>query len=161
VRRLLDMFAAWMERRPTPEAWKGEISPTEHWEGRCRVIMDHVNPGCEYLRRYYLIGGPNHRRWCICIHKIMRSDRDHCHDHPFAFVSLILAGKYFEELPSGGEYRTAGSLRVRGARSLHRLVALTRSVWTLFMMGPRTRNWGFRVDGKWIPHQTHLQESQP
>ena len=50
-----------------------------------------------YLRRFAIFRCP----WFgIYLHHIIRSDADAClHDHPWAFVSIILAAGYYEETP--------------------------------------------------------------
>lgn len=150
LRRLVDGVAV---RRPPDVVIGGEDSP--------------------YLRRWWLI--PRNRVCNVYLHHFLRSDDDRAlHDHPWASISVILAGPGYEEVVADGHpsnparhrYRTwpVGSVIVRlRARHAHRiaLLPITRiphpmggveligehPVWTLFITGPRVREWGF-----WCPH---------
>lgn len=130
--------------------------------GRRRIIMDHVCPSEEYMHRHYLYGKPdgeNHGRLEVCLHKILRSDDDWLHNHPSSYLSIILAGSYLEHTPSGAYLRRPGHIRVRGRDSLHRLELVNGPVWTIFVMLQRTpgpSEWGFLVNGRMVPHETHL-----
>lgn len=139
--RWFERLGAWLETR-----------------GLMRVIPDHLNPDRDYLQRYYLIGGPRHRWFTLCLHKILVSDDDGLHDHPFCYASFILDGSYVEHTPKGSFLRRPGSFRFRSSRSFHRLELKSKCVWSLFFMGPRTRGWGFLTKRGWVPHQIHLDE---
>lgn len=109
------------------------------------VIGGHDNP---YLLRWYLI--PRNPILNIYLHKFMRSDDDRAlHDHPWANMSILLRGEYIEhEILAGGiEKRThfkAGSWRIRWSGKLaHRLELVNGPCWTIFITGPRYRQWGF------------------
>jgi hypothetical protein len=56
-------------------------------------------------------------------------------------------------------WRRPGHFRYRSARSLHRIQLQPgkSSVYTLFFMGPRTRDWGFVHVGHWIDHDSYLE----
>lgn len=57
-----------------------------------RIIGDH------YLERYYVI--PRNRWFSVYLHKFLGSDDDRaCHDHPWASVSFLLAGRLIELTP--------------------------------------------------------------
>lgn len=89
----------------------------------------------------------------IRIHHILRSDqREHFHDHPFDFTSLILAGGYVEHRP-GMEPRTCrpGSVVRRRAEDLHALELIGKSAWTIVVTGPIRRDWGFMTEDGWVP----------
>lgn len=112
-----------------------------------------------YLRRWWVI--PRNRWFNIYLHEIRHSDDDRAlHDHPWANLSIILKGAYYEHTPCGlcGEpacsqtvvkYRTAGSVVLRCPKAAHRLV-VTRPTWTLFVTGPRVREWGFWCRRGWV-----------
>lgn len=118
-----------------------------------------------YMLRWWVI--PRNRFFNIYLHKFMRSDDDRAlHDHPWASMSLLLTGSYFEEMPVNmhrwvhhGNRETYKVLRrpfrpiFRGPKAIHRVelkfdVVTYRPipVWTLFITGPRCRSWGF-----WCP----------
>lgn len=104
-----------------------------------------------YLRRWYVI--PRNRWFNVYLHQFLRSDDDRAlHDHPWVNVSLLLAGEYTEVLPTKGGTTTsrilkAGNLAFRGPTSAHRVLLHDGPAWTLFITGPRVREWGF-----WCPH---------
>lgn len=55
-----------------------------------------------YLRRYYLPWPLRNRWFGVFIHHIVRSDddlhgRSDPHDHPWAFMTMVLSGFYFDE----------------------------------------------------------------
>lgn len=99
------------------------------------------------------------------------------HDHPWSFLSIVLAGGYTEEradtryaptlarvaerMPAPGRRGFAvrrGALTARLMRldECHRVVALhAPRVWTLVLRGPRRRPWGFYMRDGWIDEPTY------
>ena len=137
--------------------------------GRKRIVMDRQSDE-PYLERYYLFLKDRDRfPFNIFLHKFLKGDPDDVHDHPWPYATLILKGGYYEWLPqfdSKGNkiaemcvWRGPGSFRVCRANSYHR-IELDPSVtaWTLFMPGPKKRDWGFLVNNKWIQHEQYLKE---
>lgn len=137
--------------------------------GRKRIVMDRVDDQ-PYLERYYVF--LKDRKWFpfnIFLHRFLKSDSDDLHDHPWPYATLILKGGYYEWQPifnSKGEkfgetavWRGAGSFRVCGANSYHR-IELDPNVecWTLFMPGIKQRDWGFLRNGQWIQWEQYLKE---
>jgi hypothetical protein len=120
-----------------------------------------------YLRRWWLI--PRNRFFNIYLHNIVRSDDDRAlHDHPWINLSILLRGAYIEIIPGGFKLRTAGDMVLRGPRARHRLQLitaeqmpqshadfphLTGECWTLFITGPRMRDWGFWCPQGFVPWQ--------
>ena len=109
-----------------------------------------------YMRRWYVI--PRNSWFNIYYHEIVRSDDDRAlHDHPWSFnVSLILAGGYFElarrhEHAAYMRWWGRGSVIVRcGGAFAHRLILPHGTVArTLFITGPRVREWGFLCPQGW------------
>lgn len=119
----------------------------------------------------YLIGDqndPQTLRWCLVprngwfnvyLHKWLRSDQDESlHDHPYFNVSVLLEGHYLEEVAAG---RRAWRVR-RAWRPVVRLPSTPHAVrlqngtvvWSLFITGPRVREWGFHCPKGW----THFKE---
>lgn len=97
----------------------------------------------------------------VVMHQMFESDDDGLHDHPWPWASLVLSGGYFEQTPNGKFWRPPGHLRFRPATAFHRLVLDPNSqkggVFTLFAMGRKQREWGFRQpDGSWLPWQEHV-----
>lgn len=98
------------------------------------------NDATVYIRRYKLL---QCRLGNVYLHDIRRSDGDRClHDHPWSFVSIILAGGYFEHMTTGRHWRRPGQLLVRPAATAHR-IEIDRPAWSLVFTGPRVRAWGF------------------
>jgi hypothetical protein len=65
---------------------------------------------------------------------------DHCHDHPWKFLSLILWGGYEEFHLGKITFRPIGSLLYRPATFSHNVV--TRGTcWSLVIVGSKSRNW--------------------
>jgi hypothetical protein len=123
------------------------------------VIGGHERP---YLRRHWLL--PRNRFLNVYVHEFMRSDDDRAlHDHPWAFnCSILLQGKYIEWVPSNGnaqralpKFRSPGQTLFRWGGAPHR-IQLYRAgeretpCWTLFITGPRVREWGFYCPQGWM-----------
>lgn len=117
------------------------------------VIGGDENP---YLIRWWLI--PRNPVLNIYVHLFLRSDDDRAlHDHPWVNCSLILKGTYTEhEIHAGGintrTERKAGQWRWRrSGRIAHRIELTHGPCWTLFITGPRYREWGFHCqDAGWV-----------
>ena len=137
--------------------------------GRKRIVYDRVDDK-PYLERYYLL--LKDRNWFpfnIFLHKFLKSDIDDLHDHPWPYATLILKGGYWEWLPQFnsknekiGEiavWRGPGSFRFAKANSYHR-IELDPDVqcWTLFMPGPKQRDWGFLVRNQWVQWEEYLKQ---
>lgn len=112
---------------------------------------DFVIGGAErpYLLRWHLV--PRNRFLNVYLHKIVRSDDDRAlHDHPWWSLSIILAGGYLEVTPKGSFWRDPLDLVLRRATAAHRLVVgNSHPCWTLFITGPRIREWGFHCPQGW------------
>ena len=127
--------------------------------GRKRVIMDrYANE--PYLTRYYLFLKDRKKfPFNVFLHNFHKGDLDDLHDHPWPYFTLILSGGYWETTPKGVFWRGPGHFRISGSRSLHRIqLEPDIDVWTLFIPGPKLREWGFIRDGEWVDNQTYLQE---
>jgi hypothetical protein len=115
-----------------------------------------------YLTRTYLLG----RDWkyfSVFLHKFHSSDPGvDTHNHPWAWsFSLILVGSYIEKrLLHGRSHRqpgddndmfrkkrfSPGSINFIDNSVFHRVTLddEKKGMWTLFVAGPRTKEWGFR-----------------
>jgi len=136
--------------------------------GRQRIVLDRCSQE-PYLERYHVfLKDRKHFPFNIFIHKFLKSDPDDVHDHPWPYFTLILHGGYYEYVPifdSDGKkvgenkhWRGPGHFRYSPAHSFHR-IELKQDVecWTLFVPGPKRRDWGFLVNNKWIPHDDYLR----
>jgi len=127
--------------------------------GRKRVIMDRFENE-PYLTRYYLF--LKDRKWFpfnIFLHNFHKGDLDDLHDHPWPYLTIILRGGYWEHTPRGRFWRAPGHIRFSTPRSLHRIeLEPNVSTWTLFIPGPKIREWGFIRKGEWVENQQYLRE---
>lgn len=137
--------------------------------GRKRIVMDRVENE-PYLERYYLFLKERERfPFNVFLHKFLKSDPDDVHDHPWPYTTIILRGGYWEWIPifdsvgrKTGEiqhWRGPGHFRTCSATSYHRIeLDPNITAWTLFMPGPKQREWGFLVKNKWVQWQEYLQQ---
>lgn len=108
-----------------------------------------------YLLRWFII--PRNPLFNIYLHCFLRSDDDRAlHDHPWSNLSVLLKGRYVEHtIKAGGinirTERKAGDLKLRLFGSFaHRLELIDgEPCWTLFITGPRYRQWGFHCAKGW------------
>lgn len=110
--------------------------------------------GDAYLRRWWLI--PRNPVFNVYLHEFLRSDDDRAlHDHPWWNVSVLLRGAYVEHTINRGGVnvrtpRMAGDIKFRRARAAHRIELTWGTCWTLFITGPRIREWGFHCPNGWV-----------
>src|SRR3546814_2649634 len=110
---------------------------------------DLIGPAADpYMERWWVI--PRNRWLNVYLHRIRHDDDDRAlHDHPWANVTLVLAGGYVEHTPHGVFLREVGDVVFRRATALHRLALrpagmfghwigpfADRSAWSLFVTGP-------------------------
>jgi hypothetical protein len=132
----------------------------------------HRDDGGHYMYRWNLF----ECKWfSIKLHKIMLSDYDCLHDHPWPFISIILKGGYIEHrqimrdngMP--GLYRRLdkkiikriyhpGNILYRPANSIHKL-EIYQPAWTLVFTFKKQREWGFWTPKGWI-HWTKYIEGE-
>lgn len=131
--------------------------------------------GQVYLERYRVFGWMPGSNWSgpsLYLHRFRLPDQDTApHNHPWpCAVSLVLAGGYTEErlayaypddnLHVQSRRLRPGHLNVIREGDYHRVAALHGAeTWTLFLVWPRTRSWGFWVPGRGhVPWRERLQE---
>lgn len=122
---------------------------------------DFVIGGAErpYLLRWWLI--PRNPVFNVYLHCFLRSDDDRAlHTHPWLFnCSTLLDGQYVEHTDKGSDLLEAGDWKFRWGPAAHRVELLMPAIaygndkprafgkplpcWTLFITGPRVREWGF------------------
>lgn len=121
-----------------------------------------------YCNRWWII--PRNRWFNIYLHQFVRDDDDRAlHDHPWLNCSILLRGRYAENVflrrPAAGRYLpvTIGLARrpwrpvFRRPSTAHRVI-LPRDenhrpvpCWSLFLTGPVIRSWGFWCPkGRWV-----------
>lgn len=113
------------------------------------------NAGGVYLRRWHII--PRNRWFNIYLHHFVGDDDARAlHDHPWRSWSLPIAGGYWDVLPRNRCIRrNPWRIVSRPAQAAHR-VRLRRDrdgniipAWTIFVTGPRVREWGFLCPQGW------------
>jgi hypothetical protein len=113
-------------------------------------------PGDLYLRRWWVI--PRNKWFNIYLHHFIRSDDDRAlHDHPWVNLSILLRGSYREHMPGDivklrKPWRPWAFWRMpmRKATALHAVELIGgKQVWTLFITGPKIREWGFACPNGW------------
>lgn len=124
------------------------------------VIGGHERP---YLLRHFLI--PRNPVFNVYVHQFLRSDDDRAlHDHPWLFnCSILLEGGYIEHSPRGKRLMDAGDWKFRWGRAPHRVQLFGDEgdppdrpfieavpCWTVFITGPRVRQWGFHCPQGWV-----------
>lgn len=153
----IDVFDALLEYAPkSPTLW-------ERIKRACArspdfIIGPHDDP---YLRRWWLL--PRNSVFNVYLHHVLRSDDDRAlHDHPYWNLSILLKGGYREIVPAnvriGAVFgiqeiktRAPGAVVFRLGKALHRLeVDRSAPCWSLFITGPRFREWGFQCPKGWV-----------
>jgi hypothetical protein len=133
---------------------------------------DFIVGGAEqpYLKRWWII--PRNRWFNIYLHHFLRSDEDRAlHDHMYVNASILLEGKYVEHTAKRVTVREAGDVAFRRPTLAHRVALFTNSHWhgdelvelpepvtTLFITGPRVRDWGFHCPKRWVPWREFVDD---
>ena len=148
------------QRQAGPSAAGGD-APAPRWARVLlwmlrRYVADRAPPAIviggtdAYLRRWYVL--PRNRWGNLYLHEFVRSDDDRAlHDHPWRNVSVLLRGSYLEHGDDGTvRLRRAGAIVGRRAEAAHRIALIEgQPVWTLFLTGPKRREWGFLCPKGW------------
>ena len=164
----------------------------QKWGSRRPYFDIHGADGTLYMGRWWLFGGsagngydgwrdartdagrgwmPSRfdawigKRFAARLHHIAREDRARdFHNHPCAFVSIVLDGWYIERLPLDQAQdssldkthyrdvlRASWSIAFRRANDRHTIVRVSPGgVWTIFAMGRKAGTRGFFRDGQFI-----------
>jgi len=121
----------------------------------------------EYLRRWWIV--PRNDQFNIYLHQFVQDDDDRAlHDHPWHSASIGQIGGYDELLPNDMTVtRLPGDLIYREPEHAHR-VRLFRDAqgqpieaWTLFITGPRVRQWGFHCPKGWVHWEQFTAANDP
>lgn len=118
------------------------------------------NPEAPYLIRWWMRRTKEHGSEYL--HQILRDDDDRAlHDHPWDSTSIVLQGTLREVLPYGERLLTPGSITSRKAEDAHRLEVVDGPVWTLFITGPVSREWGFHCPNGWVHWEDFVDSNNP
>lgn len=118
-----------------------------------RRVPDFVIGGADdpYLLRWWLL--PRNPVFNAYLHCFLRSDDDRAlHTHPWLFnLSWLLRGPYREWLAEDRFVdRAPGVVKFRWGAAAHRVELTGGPCWTLFLTGPRVRQWGFLCPRGWV-----------
>lgn len=114
---------------------------------RKRIGRDTADGGFDpFLDRWNLV---RFRGYALRLHLFHRSDPTCLHDHPWSFVSLVLAGGYFEITETGRRWRAPLTIAFRPATFRHRVELAEQKAWTLVFTWPQEREWGFHTHSGW------------
>ena len=108
---------------------------------------DPVIDGDYHLDRWHVL---EERSRNVRIHCVRSSDPDDLHDHPWDYVSTLLAGSYVEVTERGAVRYSSPCTLVRTAEHAHRLEVPDGPCWTLLVTGPVRRRWGFHTADGWV-----------
>ncbi len=141
---------------------------------------------CPLLHRWTLLpwGSHGHSDWPLKVmvhHFLAQADDRVVHDHPRGFWTLVLKGCYDDMAPCSrcrgtgrardvlcyacdgkgvvlNERMRAGMLRHRPASHRHRTRVSDQGCWTIVLMGPVRRRWGFWRGGEWWFWREHERQ---
>lgn len=163
-----------------PHKWlnkeKTQISYKPDWKPGVIFGQELGKPECPYLKRWVV----NFGKFSIRLHHWIGSDDPrYMHDHAWAFYTLVLKGGYTDvtECPSDRcermydhgcdncndtgrveEHLKAGSLTFREALHKHTVQTDPGGAWTLLLVGPFKRKWGFYVDGEFVGVRKYFRQ---
>lgn len=131
-------------------SYSASLEDLQAWaRGVIQVRQPDFVIGDNYLRRWWVV--PRNEGCNVYLHEINRSDDDRAlHDHPWDNTSQLLLGSYIEHTPEGSFQRVAGDIVTRKATDAHRLdIVPGEKAVSLFMTGPKLREWGFHCPQGW------------
>lgn len=107
-----------------------------------------------YMERWHIVRKNQGGIYNIYLHRFLRDDPEDLHDHPWANASIVLSGRYVEQSWSLDGRRTdtrvAGDIVIRTAEERHAITGIEPGTTTLFITGPKVREWGFWLDEQFI-----------
>lgn len=122
---------------------RGSSPSTRTWFVK---LNEHLGlPTCPYLIRWRLetpVGSLRVHHW------LGPDDDRHFHDHPWDFTTFVVKGGYVDKSPDGEQHLKAPTVQRRAATHQHTVYPDPGGAWTIVFTGPKVRNWGFWVAGK-------------
>ena len=120
-------------------------------------VLRHPN-GDTYLRRWHLYRDPT-GAGNLYLHCFHTSDPQVTfHDHPWDWLTVVLDGHYREHRPDTYYDREAGDVGLAFSEQPHWIELLSHTAWTLFITGPKCREWGFLANPTDPASWTHWQD---
>ena len=116
-------------------------------------------PDDPYMLRWWLI--PRNEAFNVYYHRILHDDDDRAlHDHPWPSFSVMMTGAIREITPEGPRILLKGDCIYRGPDMAHRLELVRgEPAETLFITGPRVREWGFHCPKGWVQWRDFVGEN--
>lgn len=114
-----------------------------------------------YMERWHIV--PRNTEFNVYYHRILHDDDDRAlHDHPWPSISLMCKGQLREITPDGSRIVTTGEVVVRDPHTAHRLELIDGvPAETLFITGPRVREWGFHCPKGWVHWKDFTDPNNP
>jgi hypothetical protein len=98
----------------------------------------------------------------IYVHEFIRSDKDDPHCHPWPNITVLLRGWYWENVYNDDgtevitrQIRHPGDIVIRSANAIHAIEETSPDCLSLFITGRKEKEWGFWVDGKFVPWEDY------
>jgi len=117
-----------------------------------------------YMLRWWVI--PRNPIFNIYLHKILHDDDDSAlHDHPWASLSFMVEGELVEHYKAidsdcaRKRILKAGQWVYRKAKFAHRLQLKSDQCVTVFITGPKIRDWGFHCPKGWVPWRDFVSKT--
>lgn len=112
-----------------------------------------------YMLRWWLI--PRNGVFNVYYHRVLRDDEDCAlHDHPWPSFSILLKGRLREVTLSEPRVLFPGDCVYRSPEMAHRLELLDgEPAETLFITGPRVREWGFHCPKGFVHWKSFVAEN--
>ena len=122
------------------------------------IIGDPKDP---YMLRWWVI--PRNKWFNIYLHKFLHSDDDRAeHSHPWISLSYLLDNPYTEWMKGIPYIRKAGSIIFRWTGNIfHRIELHNGPCWTLFITGPRYKEWHFACPHGLVHWKDFTRADQP
>lgn len=115
-----------------------------------------------YMLRWWLV--PRNDAFNVYYHVFLHDDDDRAlHDHPWPSLSIMVSGSLREITQTGQRILGAGDVVYRAPDMAHRLELLHpgKPAETLFVTGPRCRDWGFHCPKGWVPWKQFVDGDEP
>lgn len=128
-------------------------------------------PECPIIIRWTLI---NTRWGKLLLHRFPAYADDRAvHDHPCSFWTFVFRGGYYDKSPCDGcgqrpsdpvrcdgfgnivDRVFAPAIRFRPSTHKHITECGPKGAWSLVLMGPKVREWGFWRFGRWMRWDKH------
>jgi hypothetical protein len=109
-----------------------------------RRKLPHKEIGEEFTR-YAIFRG---KKFNIYLHRLYApNEAPECHDHPWAFATILLWNGYREWINGKWHRRYPGTAMLRYSTDTHNVVTPYGVCWSLIFTTKKTRDWSFKKCG--------------